>query len=147
MTTSRTEEFNQHHVWLDRAFGQQPASIGAVSLQLWELLAQELTGIIGETGFESLYSRCVYLARDEFPWLKLDRSPTPIATRFIELEMQFNQHESNIAEQASRKLFDVFMRLLSRLIGSGLTLNILQVAWDGVFSAIPDIPSDRPEHE
>jgi hypothetical protein len=147
MTTSRTEEFNQHHVWLDRAFVNQPTNIGAASLQLWELLAQELTGIIGETGFESLYSRCVYLVRGDFPWLQLDRPSTPIATRFIELENQFNQQEAAISEQASRTLFHTFMQLLSRLIGPGLTLNILQVAWNGVFPVIPKIASDPTEHK
>lgn len=153
MTTSRTEKFNQHHVWLHRAFARQPEDIGAASLQLWELLAQELTGIIGNAGFESLYSRCVFLLQGEFPWLRLDRSSSQIATRFIELEILLNQQEPVMAEQASRALFDTFMRLLSGLIGHGLTLNILQVAWNGVFPDMPEAPDfpslhpPPPDHE
>jgi hypothetical protein len=147
MTPSRTEKFNHHHVWLQRAFTRQPVDIGAASLQLWELLAQELTGIIGEAGFESLYSRCIYLLRDEFPWLQLERLPSQIAPRFIELEIQLNQQEKLVAERASRTLFDTFMHLLSGLIGTGLTLNILHVAWNGVFPDLPEVPDDPPEHE
>jgi NAD(P)H-dependent FMN reductase len=147
MTPSRTEKFNQHHVWLQRAFAKQPDDIGAASLQLWELLAQELTGIIGEAGFESLYSRCVYLLRGEFSWLQFERLSTQISARFIDLNTQLNQQERSVAERASRALFDTFIQLLSGLIGTGLTLNILHVAWNGVFPDLPEVPDDPPEHE
>lgn len=132
MTLPRPEEFTHHHKWLLRAFTRQPDDIGAASLQLWEHLAQELISIIGEAGFESLYSRCVFLLKDEFPWLQLSRSSTQIGTRFNELKHQLDQQELAMAEQASRRLLDTFMRLLSGLIGAGLTQNILQVAWDQV---------------
>ncbi len=132
MTLPRPEEFTHHHKWLLRAFTRQPDDIGAASLQLWEHLAQELISIIGEAGFESLYSRCVFLLKDEFPWLQLSRSSTQIGTQFNELKHQLDQQELAMAEQASRRLLDTFMRLLSGLIGAGLTQNILQVAWDQV---------------
>ncbi len=66
------------------------------------------------------------------PWLQLSRSSTQIGTRFNELKHQLDQQELAMAEQASRRLLDTFMRLLSGLIGAGLTQNILQVAWDQV---------------
>lgn len=132
MTLPRPEEFTHHHKWLQRAFDQQPDAIGAANLRLWEHLARELMSIIGEAGFESLYSRCVFLLRDEYPWLQLHLSLSPIDPRFVELKAQLDQQDSALAERASRALFDTFMRLLSGLIGVGLTRNILQVAWERI---------------
>jgi hypothetical protein len=146
MTLPRPEEFTHHHKWVLRAFSRQPDDIGAASLQLWENLARELISIIGEAGFESLYSRCVFLMQDEFSWLQLSRSSTQIGTRFSELKHQLNQQELALAERASRRLLDTFMRLLSGLIGDGLTRNILQVAWDKVLPD-DDIIQDKSKNE
>ncbi|MFZ6816855.1 hypothetical protein [Undibacterium sp. Ji22W] len=132
MTLPRPEEFTHHRKWLQRAFDQQPDAIGAANLRLWEHLARELMSIIGEAGFESLYSRCVFLLRDEYPWLQLHPPSAPIGTRFDALKTQLDQQEFALAERASRALLDTFMRLLSGLIGVGLTQNILQVAWDRI---------------
>jgi hypothetical protein len=132
MTLPRPEEFTHHHKWLLRAFTKQPEDIGAASLQLWEHLARELISIIGEAGFESLYSRCGFLLQDEFPWLQLSKSSSQISTRLHDLKKQLDQQELALAERASRALLDTFIRLLSGLIGAGLTRNILQVAWNGI---------------
>jgi hypothetical protein len=136
MTTLIPEGFTHHHVWLNRAFARQAKDIGGASLQLWEHLAQELIGIIGEVGFDSLYSRCIYLLQSknpEFSCLQLERNAASISARFTQLKLQLNQQEPVLAELASRTLFDTFLQLLSNLIGVGLTLNILQVAWNGAF--------------
>nr|WP_315469698.1 hypothetical protein [uncultured Undibacterium sp.] len=138
MTLPRPDEFTHHHKWLQRAFERQPDEIGAATLQLWEHLARELISIIGEAGFESLYSRCVYLLKEDYPWLQLRLSSSQADTRFDELRSQLDQQELALAERASRMLLDTFIRLLGGLIGAGLTQNILQVAWGSI---LPDAES------
>ncbi|WP_395012490.1 hypothetical protein [Undibacterium sp.] len=144
MTLPKPEEFTHHHPWLLLAFSRQPDDIGAASLQLWEHLARELISIIGEAGFESLYSRCVFLQQDEFPWLQLSKTSSRIATRFNELKDQLDQQELTLAERASRRMLDTFMRLLSGLIGAGLTKTICQSAWAKVFPILDaEDPSEK----
>lgn len=129
MTTPTPKVFSHHQVWVQRAFQQQPEAIGDATLQLWNSLAVELISIIGEAGFQSLFSRCMYLMRVEYPWLEPTQSPTPIGTRLLDLKARLDSKQVAIAEQASLALLNTFMRLLSGLIGEALTVNILHAAW------------------
>ena len=147
MTLSRPDEFADHHKWLQRAFDQYPNEIGAASLHLWEHLARELISIIGETGFESLYSRCVFLLRDDYPWLHLSSSSAQVGTRFNELQTQLDQQDLPLAESASRALLNTFVHLLSGLIGANLTHNILQVAWDASLPEVIQVTSDSTSNK
>lgn len=142
MTLSRPDEYADHHKWLQRAFDQHPNEVGAASLHLWEHLARELISIIGEAGFESLYSRCVFLLRDDYPWLQLSSSSAQVGTRFNELQTQLDQQELTLAERASRDLLNTFVHLLSGLIGANLTHNILQVAWDATLPEVIQTTDD-----
>lgn len=56
---------------------QRPEAIADASTYLWERPASELISIIGEGGFQSLYSRSIHLCSVAYPWMTLDH-PLPL---------------------------------------------------------------------
>ncbi|GGE79481.1 hypothetical protein [Massilia psychrophila] len=59
----------QRHQMIERAVRPLPQEHADASVVRWESLAAELTGIIGERGFSSLYSRTLNQAAVRFAWL------------------------------------------------------------------------------
>jgi len=43
--------------------------VADAAINLWEQMATQITSIVGEDGFNSLYTRSVLLTRSTFPWL------------------------------------------------------------------------------
>ncbi|PHV04988.1 hypothetical protein CSQ96_22560 [Janthinobacterium sp. BJB412] len=72
---------------------------------LWQGLALQLTAIIGEGGFESLYNRSAHLARQAHPWL------APSAGRdFGALRDSLAQQDAGQAGEACSALLIFFYR-------------------------------------
>ncbi len=98
--------------------------------RLWRTLAPELISIIGERGFDALYSRCVRLARREHPWLRQDGGAAPAGGDiFTPLEQSLQAQDTAPAAQASLTLFIIFFDTLTALIGEALTTHLLRSAW------------------
>lgn len=108
---------------------QRPDAILEVTLHLWERLAFELVSIIGEGGFQSLYSRSVHLAGVAFPWLAPTHSTQLTESRFTGLIMSLEGRDSAEAGEASIALLITFIDILAMLIGDLLTAGILRAAW------------------
>lgn len=108
---------------------RRPDAIPEVTLDLWERLAAELIGIIGEGGFQSLYSRSVYLTNATFPWMVLIHPWQSTASRFEGLSISFEGRNSSEIAEASITLLITFIDILASLIGESLTTGILRSAW------------------
>lgn len=119
----------QRHKMIRRAVLQRPDAIVDVTISLWERLASELISIIGEGGFQSLYSRSVHLTRAAFPWIALDHSGTDADSRFADLSMSLEGRDFTEASEASMALLITFIDILALLIGEHLTTSILRSAW------------------
>jgi hypothetical protein len=100
---------------------RRPEVIVDLSLLLWERLAAELISIIGESGFQSLYSRSVRLTNTRFPWLAISRASETDAP-FAGLK----------ASEASIAVLVTFIDTLSVLIGDVVTNSVLHSAWSTV---------------
>ena len=113
---------------------QRPDAVVEVTIFLWERLAAELISIIGEEGFQSLYTRSAHLNHSAFPWLLLDHETQSSASRFAGLQMSFanrNQSDPTETSEACKKVLITFIDILALLIGDQLTASILRSAWMG----------------
>lgn len=114
---------------VSRRISQQPEAVAQLSVQLWELLAGELTPIIGEAGFAILYARSLHLTQSEFPWLGGGKTPQPPDSQFKSLSISLAGRSSSEVADACKALFVVFADTLAILIGESLTNGILHAAW------------------
>jgi hypothetical protein len=114
---------------IKRAVMQRPEAITDVTIDLWERLAASLISIIGEGGFQSLYSRSVYLTSATFPWMAPNPPTQKINLGFADLKMSLEGRDSTEASEASIALLCTFIDILTLLIGEFLTTSILRTAW------------------
>jgi hypothetical protein len=121
----------QPHQMIRRAITRRPDAIPGVTIDLWERLASQLISIIGEGGFDSLYSRSVHLTNATFPWLAVSHPPPAQQTdsRFAGLKTSLEGRDFTEASEASITLFITFIDILALLIGEHLTTSILHSAW------------------
>ena len=120
---------DQRHRMIKRAVMQRPEAIVDVTIHLWQRLASELISIIGEGGFQSLYSRGVHLTRVTFPWIVPSHSSQPTDSAFAGLKICLAGRDFKEASEASAALLNTFIDILIALIGELLTTSILRSAW------------------
>lgn len=116
---------------------QQPENIADTAVSHWEKLADEITSIVGEAGFTSLFERTLHLAQATFPWLKPDSTPLQLplnSRRFAELGLRLENQAPADAWAAHKLLLTIFTDILASLIGEQLTSNILRAAWGNLAS-------------
>lgn len=120
---------------------QRPDAILEVTISLWKRLAFELVSIIGEGGFQSLYSRSTHLTSLTYPWVALSQVIRPTDTGFSDLQIFFKGQDSTQASDASIALLVTFIDILIDLIGEHLTTSILRSAWgsDAVDIAVKEL--------
>jgi len=104
--------------------------LGAVdlSVQLAQLLAGALAGIIGEIGFQSILLRSVVRTARTVPWLTYDAHSYASDPEFEHLRQCLTGQEAAAVLAATRQLFNTFIDILVSLIGEHLTLVILRTA-------------------
>ncbi len=120
---------DQRHQMIRTVIMRRPDAVGEVSLHLWECLASELTSIIGDGGFQSLYARSIHLARAQFSWIALSEPTLSIAYVFANLKKCLEERDPEVACEASITLLNIFIDILILLIGELLTTSILRSAW------------------
>lgn len=129
-----TIEALRRHRMITAALTKEPVAIPEATLALWDSLAAELTQIIGDRGFQSLYARSVYLANKSFPWLTPVLPAQETGVRFGILKANLIAQCATDATQAGRASADLlttFIDILAVLIGEALTTGILRSAWGG----------------
>lgn len=132
------------------AVSRDAGAVLVTSLHLWQCLAQELSAIIGEGGFHSMYARSLHLSGARFAFLPLPKlgNTTPErddseksagdiapgisrdqAGQFAPLIAALAAQPLQQASLASIDLLCTFIDLLALLIGEHLTSTILRSAW------------------
>jgi len=113
-------------LWLD---SPQPALLAQRSLRLWQAIHDELSPLMGTSGFITLYGRCVDLSGVDRPWLRKAPARSAPAACFDLLAAQLAARAPAEAQAAGRDLFATFYDLLLLLIGAALTAGVLNAAW------------------
>lgn len=119
--------------WLGIALRKEHGDTGERALALWESLAANLVNIIGDEGFNALFSRSLHLAGAAHPWLaeaSLTRGNLP---RFAALKTLLHGRTQEDVTAAMVLLFSIFTDVLGTLIGQQLTTNILRAAWGDAY--------------
>ena len=112
----------------------QEASIqgGAVSrvdaaVRAWGRLADRLAQFFAISGSEALGKRAVYLAQEDFPFLKGANGPVPLASLGAVLEGRDEEQAAAAAESIYANVVD----LLVTFIGEDLALRAIRDVWPG----------------
>ncbi|MDL2358223.1 MAG: hypothetical protein QFF03_23495 [Pseudomonadota bacterium] len=113
---------------IGNALARNPEAIVNTSIELLELLANGLIGIIGEQGFDTLLYRSVHRVNLEYPWMMFDPRSRPADPEFHLLRACFEDQDVVQTRAASTLLFDTFIDILGLLIGEHLTMLILHAA-------------------
>jgi hypothetical protein len=118
----------QRHQMIERAVRARPQANADIGVVLWERLAAELTVIIGDRGFASLYSRSLNEAGAEFAWLE-PHPPKPPFDAFNLLASILETRAPEEAQAANAAVLNIFIDTLIILIGELVTNSILRTAW------------------
>jgi len=103
----------------------------AALVEPWLLLSEQLTPLIGESGFCALFGRALRLSTVRFERLGSCDSARPVADLLMSLTRTLNEIGPEHAAQANGVLLDTFTTLLGKLIGEALTQQLLHVAQEG----------------
>ena len=114
------------HNIINNRIAMNPEKVGEDAIKLWEQMASEIISIVGESGFNSLYARSIFLTQSTFPWLMANLKTDH---RFEELKINFEGQTPTHAIEANSLLLITFTDILASLIGEQLTTTILRSAW------------------
>lgn len=99
-----------------------------MSIELLQMLANSLSNVIGEDGFESLLYRTVRRVGRDYPWLQFDPRSRPADPEFELFRHCFVGQDPAEVQAASILLFGTFVDILTVLVGAHLTKLILNSA-------------------
>jgi len=100
-------------------------------LQPWLRLGEQLTPLIGESGFCVLFGRAARLASARFGALHGCDASKPTSHLFASLTRTLNELGPEQAALANAALLDTFTTQLGTLIGSALTKQLISDALGG----------------
>lgn len=102
-------------------------------LPLWLTLMEELSPIVGDSGFAALFARCCHKCGSRFPWLTPQAGSALATVGFgaltAALAARLDSQPAQAGLAASRALFASFYDLLLVLIGERFTAGVLDAAW------------------
>jgi hypothetical protein len=105
-----------------------PAATEGSLMRPWTHLGRQLVPLIGETGFCALFSRAARLAGPASGSLVLDPACRAVDPLLSALADHLVRLDGARAPAANAALLDTFTKLLSALIGEGLTTRLLASA-------------------
>jgi hypothetical protein len=103
----------------------------AALVEPWLHLNEQLTPLIGESGFCALFGRALRLSAPRFERLGTCDNARPVADLMMSLTRTLNEIGPEHAAAANGALLDTFTTLLGSLIGEALTTQLLHVAQEG----------------
>ena len=92
------------------------------------MLAESLSNVIGEEGFESLLLRSVRRAGTRHPWLQMDPRERLGDPEFEQQRQLFQDRDPAEVRAASLLLFNTLVDTLATLVGAHLTTLLLTSA-------------------
>ena len=115
---------------------ESPESIESATLRVYERLRQSLGEFVGVTGFQSLASRALALARPDAPGLSAARVTADGSLQGLgEFDHQIYNDRDRAGEyppgEGGTILIARLLGLLLILLGEALTLSLLRNAWPG----------------
>ena len=113
---------------IERALSGSPDSCVDVSIELLQSMANSLSNVIGEDGFESLLYRAARRVSRDFPWLQFDPRARPADPEFELFRLCFVGQDPVQVRAASQLLFGTFVDILSVLVGAHMTNIIMRSA-------------------
>ena len=113
---------------ISRLLTGNPRAAVDTSIEVLELLANSLVGMIGEQGFETLLYRSSHRVNLDFPWLLYDPRTRPADPEFNQLRDCFDGQSVTQAHGASELLLTTLIEILAVLIGEYMTMLIVQPA-------------------
>jgi hypothetical protein len=117
------------HQKIKNLIPQETEKVADAAISLWEQIAIQIISIVGEGGFNSLYTRSIYLTQSIFPWLAAVPLSPQTDCRFAELKMSLEGQTPAQVRAANSLLLITFTDILASLIGEELTSSILRSAW------------------
>ncbi len=109
------------------------ANVADAAVDLWEKMATQITYLLGDDGFELLYTRSVFLTQRAYPWLTHGHAhgTHTLQTKhgFEELKASLQGQTPEQAIAAGSLLLITLTDILAVLIGEELTTHILRTAW------------------
>ncbi len=128
---------NRHDLLLDDNRMKNQGTVSAPDdtaryLEPWSRLAQQLSPLIGTSGFCALFGRACRLAGPDLAWLAANpacKSPNAVTEH---LRQRLAGVDADIAAAANAALLQTFTGLLASLIGEALTNRLLDSAAEDV---------------
>lgn len=94
----------------------------------WRKIGEQLSAVIGESGFCALFERAVSLLGARYAWLSVDPARRSIGALLVEFEKDLARTNDAEAAMANTELLHTFTKQLSALIGEALTSQLLKDA-------------------
>lgn len=105
-------------------------TVAAATLRTWKRLADHLTPVVGDIGFCALYARAAHLASPAKA-ASSSGAAKSVEALFSTLNAELLESGPDIGPADVVPPLEVFVQLLSGLIGEALTMKILASAWAG----------------
>ncbi len=112
----------------------------ATATRLHEKLARHVAPVVGEAGFEALFSRSVKVTKSTFVCLRELRtkgSAQEVLRQFFE---HLEKQEPAVVVAITEAVMASLVTTLCTFIGEGLTWQLLRSAW-------PDLPNQPPSEK
>jgi hypothetical protein len=123
-----TSDLVRHQI-IKSLMAQRNEKFADAAIDLWEQMATQVISIVGEGGFNSLYTRSLFLAQSTFPWLAALSLQSQADHRFAELKTSLEGQTPKQASEANILLLISFTDIMSSIIGEEITISILRSAW------------------
>jgi len=128
-------DLHRHHL-IKTLTAKDNEKVVDAAINLWKQIATNIISIVGESGFDSLYVRSIFLSSSKFSWLATYNPKSEIGNQFIELKICFEKQKPEHIKEANKQLLITLTDILASLIGEPLTTKILCMAWGDVASDI-----------
>jgi hypothetical protein len=112
----------------------------ATATRFHDKLARHLSPVVGEAGFDALFSRSIKMTKSTFPSLcelETTGSPQSVLSRFFE---HLEKEDPASVQAFTESLVMTLLGMLSAFIGEGLTWQLLRNAW-------PTLPNEPPSEK
>ena len=113
---------------IERILSGNPENCVDISIELLQILANSLSNVIGEDGFESLLYRTARRVGRDYPWLQFDPRARPADPEFELVRLCFVGQKPDEVRAASSLLFGTLVDILAMLVGTHMTKIILKSA-------------------
>jgi hypothetical protein len=127
-------------IFADEAGAAKGAEEAASAVKrIHEKLASALSPVVGTAGFKAMFARTIQTAKPAHPWLQDDGAADPEA--FLDrLWARLKTQEPAAIRALGVALLSGLLALLSKFIGSELTLRLLLSTWpEAIASAIASV--------